>query len=74
MPFSVAGGPSEFGHVSGEHFHDLIAQALLKLFVDDGGMASDSFEEGRTKLLTLLNRVRKEKMSLWGPPANSGCS
>ena len=64
MPFSVTGGPSEFGHVTGEHFHDLIAQALLKLFVDDGGMASDSFKEGRTKLLTLLNRVQKEKMSL----------
>ena len=64
MPFGVTGGPSEFGHVTGERFHDLIAQTILELFVDDGGMASDSFEEGIKKLRTLLDRVRKEKMSL----------
>ena len=64
MPFGVTGGPSEFGHVTGERFHDLIAQTILELFVDDGGMASNSFEEGITKLRTLLDRVRREKMSL----------
>ena len=58
------GGPSEFGHVTGEHFHDLIAKTILELFVDDGGMASDSFEEGMAKLRILLERVRREKMSL----------
>ena len=58
MPFGITGGPSEFGHVTGEHFHDLIAMSLLELFVDDGGMASNSFEEGIGKLRTLLNRVR----------------
>ena len=64
MPFGVTGGPSEFGHVTGERFHDLIATSLLELFVDDGGMASNSFEEGIEKLQTLLDRVRREKMSL----------
>ena len=64
MPFGVTGGPSEFGHVTGQRFHDLIAKTILELFVDDGGMASDSFEEGMGKLRTLLDRVRKEKMSL----------
>jgi hypothetical protein len=64
MPFGVTGGPSEFGHVTGERFHDLIAKAILELFVDDGGMASNSFEEGMGKLCTLLERVRREKMSL----------
>ena len=64
MPFGVMGGPSEFGHVTGERFYDLIAEALLELFVDDGGMASNSFEEGLKKLQTLLDRVRREKMSL----------
>ena len=64
MPFGVTGGPSEFGHVTGERFYDLIAEALLELFVDDVGMASDSFEEGLGKLRTLLDRVRREKMSL----------
>ena len=64
MPFGVTGGPSEFGHVTGERFHDLIAKSILELFVDDGGMASDSFEEGMKKLRELLDRVRREKMSL----------
>ena len=64
MPFGVTGGPSEFGHVTGDRFHDLIAQTILELFVDDGGMASNSFDEGMKKLRTLLERVRKEKMSL----------
>ena len=64
MPFGITGGPSEFGHVTGERFHDLITISLLELFVDDGGMASDSYEEGLKKLRTLLDRVRREKMSL----------
>ena len=64
MPFGVTGGPSEFGHVTGERLYDLIALSVLELFVDDGGMASNSFEEGMKKLRTLLDRVRKEKMSL----------
>jgi hypothetical protein len=64
MPFGVTGGPSEFGHVTAQRFHDLIAQTMLELFVDDGGMASNSFAEGMEKLRTLLERVRREKMSL----------
>ena len=64
MPFGVTGGPSEFGHVTGERLYDLIAQSILELFVDDGGMAADSFEEGLKKLRMLLDRVRREKMSL----------
>ena len=64
MPFGVTGGPSEFGHVTAERFHDLIAKTILELFVDDGGMGADSFEEGMEKLKTLLERVRQEKMSL----------
>ena len=64
MPFGITGGPSEFGHVTGERFHDLIAKTILELFVDDGGMASNTFEGGLEKLRVLLERVRKEKMSL----------
>ena len=64
MPFGITGGPSEFGDVTAQRFHDLIAQTILELFVDDGGMASNSFEEGMEKLRTLLERVRREKMSL----------
>jgi Reverse transcriptase (RNA-dependent DNA polymerase) len=64
MPFGVTGGPSEFGHVTGEHFHDLIAASVLELFVDDEGISADSFEEGVAKLQKLFKRVRREKMSL----------
>lgn len=54
MPFGVTGGPAEFGHVTAERFHDLIAASIMELFVDDGGMAADTFEEGMEKLRTLL--------------------
>ena len=64
MPFGVTGGPSEFGHVTGERLHDLIAISILELFMDDGGMASDSFTEGTKKLRVLFDRVWREKMSL----------
>ena len=64
MPFGVTGGPAEFGHVTAECFHDLIAASVMELFVDDGGMAADTFEEGLKKLRTLLERVRREEMSL----------
>jgi len=64
MPFGVTGGPSEFGHVTAEHFHNLIAASMMELFMDDGGMAADTFEEGLGKLRVLLERVRREKMSL----------
>ena len=64
MPFGVTGGPTEFGHVTAQRLHDLIAKAIMELFVDDGGMSADSFEDGMMKLRTLLERVRREKMSL----------
>jgi len=64
MPFGVTGGPAEFGHVTTERFHDLIAASVMELFIDDGGMAVDTFEEGLAKLRTLLECVRREKMSL----------
>ena len=64
MPFGITGGPSEFGHVTSERFHNLIAKAILEFFVDDGGMAVNLFNEGIVKLRTLFDQVRKEKMSL----------
>ena len=64
MPFGVTGEPSEFRHITAERFHDLVAKSILELFVDDGGMAMNSFKEGMYKLRTLLERVCREKMSL----------
>jgi hypothetical protein len=63
MPFGVTGGLAEFRHATGEQFHNLIAKSLFELFMDDGGMVSDSFEEGMHKLCTLFDRVQREKMS-----------
>ena len=51
MPF---GGPAEFRHVTAECFHDLIAALVMELFVNDGGMAADTFKEGMEKLRMLL--------------------
>jgi len=64
MPFGVTGGPSEFGHVTATRMHDLITDNICELFVDDGGSAADSFEEGLGKMLSILKRVRREKLSL----------
>ena len=64
MPFGITGGPSEFGHVIAERFHDLVTKLILELFVNDGGAAMNSFEEGMSRLRTLLEHVQREKMSL----------
>jgi len=50
MPFGITGGPSEFGHMVAKHLHDLIMDGTCENFVDDGGSAADSFEEGMAKL------------------------
>ena len=64
LPFGVTGGPSEFAQLTGQRLHDLTADGIIELFVDDGGSASDTFEEGIWKLRKLLERVRQEKLSL----------
>ena len=50
MPFGITGGPSEFGHTVAQRMHDLITDGTCENFVDDGGSAADSFEEGMAKL------------------------
>ncbi|KAJ3545753.1 hypothetical protein NMY22_g2311 [Coprinellus aureogranulatus] len=64
MPFGITGGPSEFAHFTALRLHDLIADGTCELFVDDGGSASDSYDEGMEKLHRNLERVRREKLSL----------
>lgn len=44
--------------------HDLIADGTCENFVDDGGSAADSFQEGMEKLRRILEHVRREKLSL----------
>ena len=64
MPFGVTGGPSEFGHVAATRMHNLITDDICELFVNDGGSAANTFEEGVQKLIAILERVRREKLSL----------
>ena len=64
MPFGITGGPSEFGHTVGQRMHDLIADGTCENFVDDGGSAADSFKEGMAKLRRILERIRRERLSL----------
>ena len=64
MPFGITGGPSEFRDLTAQRVHDLIAEEIIKLFIDDGGSASDTFKEGLSRLWIILERVRREKLSL----------
>lgn len=64
MPFGLTGAPSTFGHLTATSLHDLVADGTIELFVDDGGSASDTFEEGMTKLCRLLERVRQTGLSI----------
>jgi len=64
MPFGIMGGPSEFKFVVGQQMHDLIADGTCENFVDNGGLAVDSFEEGMMKLQQILDCVCREKLSL----------
>ena len=64
MPFGLTGAPSTFAHMTAQHLHDLLAQEIMELFVDDGGAAADTFEEMMTKLVTIFGRIRERKLSL----------
>jgi hypothetical protein len=64
MPFGLTGAPSTFAHMTATPMHDLLTNEVMELFVDDGGMAADSFEEMMTKLCSILERVRERKLSL----------
>jgi hypothetical protein len=64
MPFGLTGAPSTFAHVTAEKLGDVLATLALELFVDDGGMAGDSFDEmlGRTR--QFFEHIRATSLSL----------
>ena len=64
MPFGLTGAPSTFAHVTAEKLGDVLTALALELFVDDGGMAGDDFDEmlGRTR--KFFERVRATGLSL----------
>jgi len=45
MPFGLTGAPSTFTHVTVEKLGDILAPLALELFVDDGRMAGNEFDE-----------------------------
>jgi hypothetical protein len=55
MPFGLTGTPTVFTTVTAVHLHDLIADEALKLFMDDGGVAADTFTEMTSKLERILD-------------------
>jgi Reverse transcriptase (RNA-dependent DNA polymerase) len=64
MPFGLTGAPTMFAAMVANHLHDLIADETLEIFVDDGGMTTDTFEGMKTKLTRILDRVRDRRLSL----------
>ena len=64
MPFGLTGAPSTFANMTATHLHDLLTDRMMELFVDDGGSAADTFEEGMNKLRTICQRIRDSDLSL----------
>jgi hypothetical protein len=63
MPFGLTGTPSTFAQMTARALGDLTG-ILFELFVDDGGMAGDSFDEMLQKTRTLLQRIQETGLSL----------
>jgi hypothetical protein len=64
MLFRLMGAPTAFTVVMANHLHDLITDEVMEMFVDNGGIATDSFDEMEAKLWHILDRVREHTLSL----------
>jgi Reverse transcriptase (RNA-dependent DNA polymerase) len=64
MPFGLTSAPTTFTLVTAMHLHDLITEETLEIFVDDGSMAADTFNEMTAKLTCILDHVCNRKLSL----------
>jgi hypothetical protein len=64
MPFGLTGAPTAFATVTVAHLHELIADEALELFVDNRGVAADTFTEMTSKLERILDQARERKLSL----------
>ena len=64
MAMGLTGAPSTFADMTATQLHDLLARAIMELFVDDGGCSADSFEEMLEKLERIFQRCRERKLSL----------
>jgi RNase H-like domain found in reverse transcriptase/Reverse transcriptase (RNA-dependent DNA polymerase) len=64
MPFGLTGAPSTFAHVTAQALGDILTKLQLELFVDDGGMAGDDFEDMLERTRHFFQRVRETGLSL----------
>jgi hypothetical protein len=64
MPFALTGTPSTFAHVTAEKLGNMLATLALELFVDDGGMAGDDFNEMMDRTHRFFEQVQATGLSL----------
>jgi hypothetical protein len=57
MPFGLTSTPTTFASVMATHLHNLITEETLEIFIDDGGMAADTFDEMTAKLTCILDKL-----------------
>ena len=63
MPFGLTGAPTCFNDMTAHKLGDL-KDNLFQLFVYDGGMAGEEFDQHITDLCRLLDQIRERKFSL----------
>jgi hypothetical protein len=59
MLFGLTGAPTAFTTITATHLHDLIVEEVLKIFMDNGGIASDTFSKMMDKLTKVLGCVHE---------------
>lgn len=64
MPMGVQGAPSCFSDLTANALHDIMMQLLLELYVDDGAMAGNIFEELLARLRLFFLRCRERGLSI----------
>jgi hypothetical protein len=64
MPFRLIGAPTAFTMVMVMHLHNLIMEEVLKIFVDNGDIANDTFNEMLNKLMKVLTHICKWRLLL----------
>src|SRR6267154_1153297 len=64
MPMGVQGAPSCFSDLTAQALHDMMIQLLLELYVDDGAMAGNIFDELLSRLRLFFLWCRERGLSI----------
>ena len=64
MAMGWTGAPTVFSATATRCLHDILADAVMELFVDDGGCGDNTFVGMMTKLRQIFQRCRDHKLSL----------